>query len=188
MGDGQTTNVFDMSVQMLDIQFTPKTNLILQRHKFFSRVQQKDEDIASYVASLRGLALSYEFDQLLDSRIRDQLVRCASDKRIREKLLKKDPNLEEAIQIAKRMEHAAVWLQEMDVNPKQVEQGIVAEIKKKEEPHSAMRWNRLHSHGPVLRGEWRSLPPLSQAELDHDCKVGERMGLAAVPHGWKSSG
>ncbi|KAJ1137605.1 hypothetical protein NDU88_004003 [Pleurodeles waltl] len=142
MGDGHPSNVFDMSMQMLDIQFIPKTNLVLQRHKFFSRIQQKDEDIASYVASLRGLGLSCEFDHLLNSLIRDQLVRCTSDKRIREKLLMRDPNLEEAIQIAKRMEHAAVWLQEMDVKSTQAEQGIVAEIKKKEEPCGAVRWNK----------------------------------------------
>ncbi|KAJ1197135.1 hypothetical protein NDU88_000997 [Pleurodeles waltl] len=142
MGDGHPSNVFDMSMQMLDIQFIPKTNLVLQRHKFFSRIQQKDEDIASYVASLRGLGLSCEFDHLLDSLIRDQLVRCTSDKRIREKLLMRDLNLEEAIQIGKRMENAAVWLQEMDVKSTQAEQGIVAEIKKKEEPRGAVRWNK----------------------------------------------
>ncbi|KAJ1109013.1 hypothetical protein NDU88_006382 [Pleurodeles waltl] len=55
----------------------------------------------------------------------------------------RDPNLEEAIQIAKRMEHAAVWLQEMDVKSTQAEQGIVAEIKRKEEPRGAVRWNKF---------------------------------------------
>ncbi|KAJ1180293.1 hypothetical protein NDU88_005515 [Pleurodeles waltl] len=117
----------------------------LQPPPFFSSnpFKRKDEDIASYVASLRGLGLSCEFDHLLDSLIRDQLVRCTSDKRIREKLLMRDPNLEEAIQIAKRMEHAAVWLQEMDVKSTQAEQGIVAEIKRKEEPRGAVRWNKF---------------------------------------------
>ncbi|KAJ1092197.1 hypothetical protein NDU88_005309 [Pleurodeles waltl] len=151
MGDGQPSNVFEMSIQMLDIQFIPKTNLVLQRHKFFSRVQQRDEDIASYVASLRGLGLSCEFDHLLDSLIRDQLVRCASDKRIREKLLMKDPNLEEAILIAKKMEHAAVWLQEMDVKSIQVEQGVMAEVNKKEEPRGATRWNRGDKNGDDVK-------------------------------------
>ncbi|KAJ1213787.1 hypothetical protein NDU88_001418 [Pleurodeles waltl] len=143
MGDGQPTNVFDMSVQMLDAQFTPKTYLVLQSHTVFSRVQRRDKDIASYVASLQGLALSCEFDRLLDSLIIDQLVKCAHDKRIREKLLMKDPNLEEAIQIAKRMEHAGVWVQEMEEVPKQMEQGIVAEIKNKEEPHGIVEWNKF---------------------------------------------
>ncbi|KAJ1113166.1 hypothetical protein NDU88_001421 [Pleurodeles waltl] len=142
VGDGQSINVFDMSMQMLDEQFTPRTNLVLQRHKFFSRVQREDEDIASYVASLRGLALSCEFHQLLDSLIRDQIVRCAYDKRIREKLLGKDPNLEEAIRIAKGMEHATVWLKEMEEVPKEGEPRIITEIRKKDDPHIKVEWSK----------------------------------------------
>ncbi|KAJ1172394.1 hypothetical protein NDU88_004241 [Pleurodeles waltl] len=155
MGDSQPTNVFDMSIQMLDTQFTPKNNLVLQRHKFFSRVHRGDEDIASYVASLRGLALSCNFDQLLDSLIRDQLARCAYDKKIREKLLMRDPNLEEAIQIAKRMEHTAIWLQEREGVSKEMKQGIVAEIKKKEEPLAKVEWNKLtrNSEGTKVNNE-----------------------------------
>ncbi|KAJ1112760.1 hypothetical protein NDU88_001021 [Pleurodeles waltl] len=155
MGDGQPANVFDMSIQMLDIQFTPKTNLVLQRHKFFLRVQRADEDIASYVASLRGLAMSCDFDQLLYSLIRDQLVRCTYDKKIREKILMNDPNLEEAILIAKRMEHTGIWLQEMDGVTKEMKQGIIAEVKKKEEPRAKVEWNKLkrNSEGTKLNSE-----------------------------------
>ncbi|KAJ1165729.1 hypothetical protein NDU88_006146 [Pleurodeles waltl] len=151
MGDEQPTNIFDMSVQMLDEQFTAKTNLVLQRHKFFSRVQRKDEDIASYVASLRGLALSCEFHQLLDSLIRDQIVRCAYDKRIREKLLVKDPNLEEAIRIAKGMKHAAVWLKEMEEVPKETEPGIITEIRKKDDPRVKVKWSKPTKNSETIK-------------------------------------
>ncbi|KAJ1092894.1 hypothetical protein NDU88_006004 [Pleurodeles waltl] len=58
----------------------------------------------------------------------------------------KDPNLEEAIQIAKRMEHAAKWLQEMDASPKQTEQGVVAEIRNKEELRGIMEWNKFNAN------------------------------------------
>ncbi|KAJ1184702.1 hypothetical protein NDU88_001505 [Pleurodeles waltl] len=131
MGDGQPSNLIEMSLQMLDLQFTPKTNLVLERHKFFSRMQGADEDVASYVATLRGLALSCRFEQLSDCLIKDQIVRCAYSKKIREKLLMKDPSLEEAIQVAKRMEHTAVWLQEMDVSNKEGRQNVINEIKNK---------------------------------------------------------
>ncbi|KAJ1129468.1 hypothetical protein NDU88_007836 [Pleurodeles waltl] len=97
----------------------------------FLPMQGANEDIASYVATLRGLALSCRFEQLSDSLIRDQIVRCAFNKRIREKLLMKDPNLEEAIQIAKRMEHTAVWLQEMDECNKEGKQNVISEIMNK---------------------------------------------------------
>ncbi|KAJ1121859.1 hypothetical protein NDU88_000377 [Pleurodeles waltl] len=49
------------------------------------------------------------------------------------------------------MEHAAVWLQEMDVKSAQAEQGIVAEIKKKEEPRGALRWNKSDKDDDVVR-------------------------------------
>ncbi|KAJ1090233.1 hypothetical protein NDU88_003368 [Pleurodeles waltl] len=140
MRDGQPINVVDMSMQMLDIQFTPKTNLVLE---IFSRVQRADEDIASYIVSLGGLALSCRFEQISDSLIRDQIVRCTYDKRIREKMLMKDPNLEEAIQIAKWMEHTAIWLQEMDGFSKEAKQGIFAEIRRKDEPQTSVEWNKV---------------------------------------------
>ncbi|KAJ1208916.1 hypothetical protein NDU88_004298 [Pleurodeles waltl] len=151
---------------MLDTQFTPKNNLVLQRHKLFSRVQRGDEDIAFYVASLRGLALSCAFVQLLDSLIIDHLVRCEYDKKIRQKLLMKDPNLEEAIQIAKRMEHTAIWLQEMEGVTKEIIQGILAEIKKKEEPRAKMEWKKptrisegtkVHNEEKRRTQEWREI-------------------------------
>ncbi|KAJ1181908.1 hypothetical protein NDU88_007107 [Pleurodeles waltl] len=94
-------------------------------------MQKADEDIAYYVATLRGLAPSCRFDQLSDSLIRDQIVKCTFDKKIRERLLMKDPRLEEARQIAKRMEHAAVWLQEMDESNKEGKQSIIGEIRNK---------------------------------------------------------
>ncbi|KAJ1192417.1 hypothetical protein NDU88_001724 [Pleurodeles waltl] len=63
----------------------------------------------------------------------------------------KDPNLEEAILIAKKMEHAAVWLQEMDVKSIQVGQGVAAEVKKKEEPRGATQWNRCDKNGDDVK-------------------------------------
>ncbi|KAJ1138313.1 hypothetical protein NDU88_004700 [Pleurodeles waltl] len=131
MGDGQPSNLFEKSLQMLDLQFTPKINLVLELHKFFSRVQNPEEDMASYVASLRGLALSCRFEQLSDSLIRDQIVRCAYNKKIREKLLMKDPNLDDSVQIAKAMEHTAVWLQEIEGLKREEKQSIVNEIRDK---------------------------------------------------------
>lgn len=91
-----------------------KVNTVLERHKFFCRIQKPDEDIASYVAALRGLSLTCCFENLTDSLIRDQIVRCTNNKRVREKLLIKDPTLEEAIQIAKGLEHTDLWIREME--------------------------------------------------------------------------
>ncbi|KAJ1129355.1 hypothetical protein NDU88_007726 [Pleurodeles waltl] len=162
MGEGQPTNAFEMSMQMLDIQFTPKTNLVLECHKFISRMQKADEDIASYGETLRGLALSCRFEQLSDSLIRDQIVRCTFGKKIREKLLMKDPSLEEAIQIAKRMEHTAVWLQEMDESNRG-KQSIIGEIRNKgnfsidvEKKKSMKNWEDMDGEKQKKLG-WREI-------------------------------
>ncbi|KAJ1214409.1 hypothetical protein NDU88_002028 [Pleurodeles waltl] len=118
------------------------------RAAFLKWMQNAEKDVASYVATLRGLALSCHFEQLSDFLIRDQIVRCAYNNRIREKLLMKDPNLDEAIQIAKRMEHTAVWLQEMDDSKKEGKQNVISEVKNKskflvneEKQKSAKGWD-----------------------------------------------
>ncbi|KAJ1100013.1 hypothetical protein NDU88_005103 [Pleurodeles waltl] len=86
---------------------TPRSQvLILEGH---------DEDIMSFVAALRGLAVTCDFRDLGDSLIRDQIVRCANNKKIREKLLSIDPSLEESIQIARSMEHTEAWMREIDI-------------------------------------------------------------------------
>ncbi|XP_078518872.1 uncharacterized protein LOC144784049 [Lissotriton helveticus] len=114
MGNGQPMNFYDMSLQMLEKHFTPKVNVVFERHTFFSRVQNQDEDIMTYVAYLHGLAVTCEFQGLFDSLIRDKIVRCTNIKKVTEKLLSKDPTLEEAIQIARSMENTAVWMKEID--------------------------------------------------------------------------
>lgn len=114
VGNGEPSNVYEMTMKMLDLRFTTKVNVVLERHKFFCRMQKADEDIASYVAALRGLSLTCCFEGLADSLIRDQIVRCTNNKKVREKLLIKGPTLEEAIQIAKGLEHTDLWIREME--------------------------------------------------------------------------
>ncbi|KAJ1177438.1 hypothetical protein NDU88_002693 [Pleurodeles waltl] len=84
----------------------------------------------------------YRPPEYQDSLIQDQIVRCAYDKRIREKLLVKHPNLEEAIRIAKGMEHATVWLKKMEEVPKEGEPRIITEIRKKDDPHIKVEWSK----------------------------------------------
>ncbi|KAJ1165255.1 hypothetical protein NDU88_005683 [Pleurodeles waltl] len=78
-GDGQPTNVYEMSLLMLEKHFTPKLNTVFERHKFFSCAQGQDEDIMSFVATRRGLAVTCDFRDLSDSLIRDQIVRCTNN-------------------------------------------------------------------------------------------------------------
>ncbi|XP_078502437.1 uncharacterized protein LOC144756517 [Lissotriton helveticus] len=129
IGNGQPVNVYEMSIQMLEKHFTPKLSVVFERHKLFCRAQAQDEDIMTYVATLRGLAVTSEFQNLTESLIRDQIVRCTKDKKVKERLLSLDPTLDEAVQIARSLEHTAVWMKEIDVgnmNIKSSEKEVVS--------------------------------------------------------------
>ncbi|KAJ1200459.1 hypothetical protein NDU88_004283 [Pleurodeles waltl] len=115
MGDGQPANPYEMSLQMLETHFAPKISIVFERHKFFSRIQGYDEDVLTYVAALRGLAVTCYFQNLSDSLIRDQIVRCTNSKKVKERLLSIDPSLEECIQIVRSMEHTETWMKEIEV-------------------------------------------------------------------------
>ncbi|KAJ1165259.1 hypothetical protein NDU88_005687 [Pleurodeles waltl] len=102
-----------MSLMMLKKHFGGRINVVMERHKFFMRVQAKDERVGNYIASLKTLAQTCDFAELTDSLIRDQLVRCTNNPRVQEKLLAKNSTLQEAQLIAESMEHAILWAKEM---------------------------------------------------------------------------
>ncbi|KAJ1107194.1 hypothetical protein NDU88_004587 [Pleurodeles waltl] len=77
-------NVYEMSLQMLEKHFTPKLIVVFERRKFFSIVQAHDEDVMSYVAALRGFAVTCDFRDLCDSLMRDQIVRCTNNTKVKE--------------------------------------------------------------------------------------------------------
>ncbi|KAJ1186517.1 hypothetical protein NDU88_003298 [Pleurodeles waltl] len=114
MVEGQPMNVYEMSLPMLEKHFTPKIIIVFEWHRFFSQVQGLDEDIMTYVAALRGLAVTCDFRDLSDSLIHDQHVRCMNNKKVKEKLLATDPSLEESKHIARSMEHTEAWIKEIE--------------------------------------------------------------------------
>ena len=86
--------------------FTPKVNVVVERHTFRKQVQLADESIIQYVTALRQLAATCEFANG-DDMIRDQLVEHVAHARIRERLLLKQKlTLEDAVTIASQMESA----------------------------------------------------------------------------------
>ena len=100
-------DVYLFTLNCLEEHFEKKVNVVLERHRFFSRVQGKCEKVNSYTAVLRGLSNTCEFGVLMDSLIRDQLVRCTNNSKIQENLLTKNPDLKQAIDIAMGIEHTA---------------------------------------------------------------------------------
>ena len=84
---------------------TPKTNVIMDRHKFNSRSQKTYENIVTYLADLRILASTCKYGALCDELIRDRIVCGVRSNTIRRQLLKEgDLTLFRAIQICQSNE------------------------------------------------------------------------------------
>ena len=69
-------------VKCLKAQFNPKQGVAVHRYKFNSRVRQRGESVASFVAELRHLAIDCEFGDSLNEMLRDRLVCGVNDSRI----------------------------------------------------------------------------------------------------------
>lgn len=94
------------ALKALDDYFTPKVNVVVERHTFRKRAQLRDETIVQYIAALRQLAATCEFENS-DDMIRDQLVEHCVNPHIRERLLLKTKlKLKDAITLACQIESA----------------------------------------------------------------------------------
>ena len=80
--------------------FTPKVNVVVERHTFRKRVQLADESIIQYMTALRRSVATCEFASC-DDMIRDQLV-----EHVERLLLKEKLTLEQATTIASQMDSA----------------------------------------------------------------------------------
>ena len=65
---------FKQLVELVDIYYNPKPSVTVQRHKFYTRVQQPGESVAAFVAKLRRLSEHCDFGTSLDVMIRDRVV------------------------------------------------------------------------------------------------------------------
>jgi len=72
--------------------FIPRKNVTVERHKFFTWYHLPDECINKYVADLTNKSMSYEFESLRESLVKDMLI-CGLNKNclhIKQCLLKED--------------------------------------------------------------------------------------------------
>lgn len=83
-----TSITVELLLKKFDDFFTPKKNLTIERHKFFTRNQQEHETVDQYAFDLNKLATSCEFEKLKDDLIKDRLICGLREDTLRERLLR----------------------------------------------------------------------------------------------------
>jgi hypothetical protein len=98
-------------LQVLKAKFrelcNPLTNVIIERHRFNTRVQEASEPIQNFITALKILADRCEYETLKDSLIRDRIVCGVMSDTLRKQMLKeRDLTLHKAIHMCQIHESA----------------------------------------------------------------------------------
>ncbi|GFW00810.1 transposon Tf2-6 polyprotein [Trichonephila clavipes] len=106
--DIPSDQTLDKLKDALKKHLTPKPLIIPSRHKFLNRKQTEGEDISTYIAELRALAINCDYDKdMLNIMLRDVFVSGLRDKMILDRLFEEDNiNLEKTLNLALAMEKA----------------------------------------------------------------------------------
>ena len=102
---------------MLTKYYSPEPSEVMERYKFFTRIRQTGESIATFMSELRRLSKTCNFGDSLDSMLRDRLVCGVNDHIQRWLLQEKDLQLDRATEIALSLEVAAKELQLLHKEP-----------------------------------------------------------------------
>ncbi|GBN52470.1 hypothetical protein AVEN_9472-1 [Araneus ventricosus] len=81
-------NDYDKVLTAFENHITPKTNFVVQRFIFNSRMQDIDESFDAFYTDLRKLVKSCEFENQADSVVRDRIVLGIADSGLQERLLR----------------------------------------------------------------------------------------------------
>ncbi|CAC5381589.1 unnamed protein product [Mytilus coruscus] len=101
------TKTFDNLKEVLTDHLRPKPLIIAERYKFHQRKQESHEKVRDYLANLRKLADTCQFNALLEEALRDRLVCGLYSKTIQRKLLSESElDLKKAFEIAVGIEAA----------------------------------------------------------------------------------
>ncbi|XP_063631772.1 uncharacterized protein LOC134802967 [Cydia splendana] len=107
--------------------FSPKKNITIERHRFFTRCQKQSESIEQYAFELKKLASACEFKELIDDLIRDRLICGIQENVLRERLLREpDLTLKKSLEIC---------------NIAQISKVQAGSIKKESSEHEAYTYN-----------------------------------------------
>lgn len=100
-----SSTTFASVKEKFDFYFSPKRNVIFERYKFNSRIQEVGETVDTFVTALYSLAESCEYGDIKDELIRDRIVIGIRDTRASERQqLINDLTVDKALEIARQSE------------------------------------------------------------------------------------
>ncbi|KAK5644833.1 hypothetical protein RI129_006133 [Pyrocoelia pectoralis] len=103
-------------IKKLDEYFIPKANVSVERHKFNTRVQQRNETFDIFLNDLRKIASYCEFGDLKHGLIKDRIVCGILNPKTKDRLLREDKlDLEKAIGICKAAEQTELHIRQLVV-------------------------------------------------------------------------
>ncbi|XP_029163411.1 uncharacterized protein K02A2.6-like [Nylanderia fulva] len=103
--DLSDATTYETVKKKFDEYFTARENVVFERFKFNSRIQQPEESVDSFITALYTLAESCEFGNLKDELIRDRIIIGIRDSRASERLqLISDLTINKTIELARQAE------------------------------------------------------------------------------------
>lgn len=134
---------FQSVLKAFEDHCSPKKNIVFERFKFYSRLQQEAEGFDQFLTDVKKLSQSCEFGTLCDEMVRDRIVLGIYDKAIQERLLRvEDLNLTKAVNLCRAAEISksqARNLQGLSVD--------VESVKKRSVNHNNYNKSALNSSG-----------------------------------------
>jgi len=80
-----SSTTFSIVKEKFDSYFNPKRNVIFERYKFNSRIQESGESVDSFVTALYSLIETCEYGNIKNELIRDRIVIGIRDTRVSER-------------------------------------------------------------------------------------------------------
>ncbi len=132
-------NKIEALFEVFKVYCTPKKNLTIERHKFNTRFQGKDETVDEYITDLKTIAKRCNFGTLTDELVRDRIVCGTNSESVKVRLLRsEDLTLEKAVTVCKAEEESLKQIRHLGQDTS------VHSVKKKfdNKPRKEHKWDK----------------------------------------------
>ncbi|UYV75251.1 hypothetical protein LAZ67_12003102 [Cordylochernes scorpioides] len=170
----------DSVLKAFDSHFCVRKNIIYERAKFNSRIQEDREPVDEFITSLYKLADSCEFEGLHEQLIRDRIVVGVRDKALSERMqLDSELTLEKAVKMVRQQE--AVRQQQVDLQRPSTSQKVnqVKFNSKKQSPKQQQQPSRKKEKSAKTRSRCPKCGGFNHREAQACRAEGQRCNLCS---------